>query len=333
MQKHILIIGAGIAGLSAGCYARMNGYRATILELHNLPGGLCTAWERRGYTLDGCIHYLFGSGEGQPFHSMWQELGAVQGRPMIDLDVYQHVTDGPNTLVVYADPGRLQEHMKSLSPGDAGLIESFCEGVRQFRRFDLSAMYRKPRALMNPREWADLGREMMSFLPAVLRWGGLSCAEFAAKFKDPFLQRAVPQMFSWEEAPVMMGMFLLAYMHNGNAGFPAGGSLEFARAIEKRFLDLGGEILYDSQVEKILVEDGQAVGVRLYNDDIHRGDLVISACDGYGTIFDMLGGEFTDRRIRRMYDGHLPIHSMMQVSLGVQPRPCGQPVPGDPPAG
>jgi phytoene dehydrogenase-like protein len=125
-------------------------------------------------------------------------------------------------------------------------------------------------------------------------------------------------MFSWEEAPVMMGMFLLAYMHNGNASFPQGGSLEFARAIEKRFLALGGEICYEAQVEKILVDKDKAVGVRLYNDEIQRGDVVISACDGYGTIFHMLGGEFTDRRIRSMYDGHLPLHSMMQVSLGLK---------------
>lgn len=97
-DKHILIIGAGIAGLAAGCYARMNGYRATIFELHDLPGGLCTAWERKGYVFDGCIHYLFGSGEGQPFHAMWQELGAVQNRPMINHDEYQRITDGEHTL-------------------------------------------------------------------------------------------------------------------------------------------------------------------------------------------------------------------------------------------
>jgi phytoene dehydrogenase-like protein len=110
MDKHILIIGAGIAGLAAGCYARMNGYRATIFELHDLPGGLCTAWERKGYVFDGCIHYLFGSGEGQPFHAMWQELGAAQNRPMINHAEYQRITDGEHTLIVYTDPDRLQAH-------------------------------------------------------------------------------------------------------------------------------------------------------------------------------------------------------------------------------
>ena len=48
MDNTIIIIGAGVAGLAAGCYAQMNGYRSQIFELHNLPGGLCTSWVRKG---------------------------------------------------------------------------------------------------------------------------------------------------------------------------------------------------------------------------------------------------------------------------------------------
>ncbi len=317
-EKSVIIIGAGVAGLAAGCYARMNGYRATIFELHDLPGGLCTAWERRGYIFDGCIHYLFGSGEGQPFHAMWQELGAVQDRPMINHDEYQRITDGKDTLTVHTDPDLLQRHMLDLSPEDASLIGPFCDGIHQFTKFDMSAMYHKPRAIMNLLDYRDLGMAMLPYLMPVMKWSALSAGEFAKKFRNPFLRQAIPQIFSWDEAPVMMGMSLLAYMHTRNAGFPAGGSLEFARAIEKRFLDLGGEIKYKSQVEKILVENDRAVGVRLYNDEVHRADYVVSACDGRGTIFDMLDGAYLDRRIEKMYDGHMSTHSMMQVSLGVK---------------
>jgi phytoene dehydrogenase-like protein len=317
LQKKIIIIGAGIAGLAAGCYARMNGYRADIFEMHDLPGGLCTAWERKGYIFDGCIHYLFGSGEGQPFNQMWQELGAVQNRPIINHNEYQRITDGQHTLTVFTNPDELQAHMIALSPADAKLIRQFCDGVRQFTRFDMSAMYHKPRTLMSGLDWRDFGMAMLPFLAPMQKWATISAAEFADRFKHPFLRRAVGQMFSWDEAPVMMGMSLLAYMHTQNAGFPAGGSLTFAKAIEKRFLDLGGEIHYKAQVEKILVERDKAIGVLLYNDETHSADIVISACDGRGTIFDMLGGQYTDRQIRRMYDGHLPIHSMMQISLGV----------------
>jgi len=48
-EKTILIIGAGMAGLAAGCYAQMNGYRSQIFELHTIPGGLCTSWRRKDY--------------------------------------------------------------------------------------------------------------------------------------------------------------------------------------------------------------------------------------------------------------------------------------------
>nr|MCU0492906.1 NAD(P)/FAD-dependent oxidoreductase [Chloroflexaceae bacterium] len=104
-QRSIIIIGAGIAGLAAGCYGQMNGYRTHIFELHDLPGGLCTAWERKGYTFDGCLHYLYGSGPGQPFHQMWQELGAVQDRPMVHHAEFLRIVGGDGqTLIVYCDP-------------------------------------------------------------------------------------------------------------------------------------------------------------------------------------------------------------------------------------
>ena len=172
----LIIIGAGVAGLSAGCYAQMNGYRTQIFEMHNLPGGLCTAWERKGFVFDGCIHYLFGSGPGQPFYSMWEELGTVQGRQFVHHDELMRITgaDG-QTLIVYSDPNRLEAHMKELSPRDGKLIHAFCEGVRKFTRFDLSLLQQKPRDLMGPLDWAQLGLKMLPFCrPAGAVGHGLS---------------------------------------------------------------------------------------------------------------------------------------------------------------
>lgn len=237
-QKSILIIGAGIAGLAAGCYARLNGYAVTVVEMHDLPGGLCTAWNRRGYTFDGCIHYLFGSGDGQPFNAMWRTLGAVQDRPMIDHHEYQRITDGDNTLIVYTDPDELEAHLCHLSPADRGPIHELCDGIRAFTRFDMFALYDKPRGLMTANDWRRFGQAMAPFLMPMWRWATVSAADFARRFRHPFLRRAMAEMFSWPEAPVMMGMFLLAYAHNGNAGFPAGGSLAFSQAIAHRLCAL-----------------------------------------------------------------------------------------------
>ncbi|HLE16467.1 MAG TPA: NAD(P)/FAD-dependent oxidoreductase [Anaerolineales bacterium] len=326
MAESIAIIGAGVAGLAAGCYAQMNGYRTKIFELHDLPGGLCTAWERENYIFDGCIHYLYGSGPGQPFHRMWEELGAVQDKRMIHQEEFMRILgeDG-RTFIVYSDPDRLEANLKELSPADARLAEALAQGVRQFERFDMSLLREQPQALMGPLNWMKLGKQMLPFLPPLLQWWRYSAEDFGERFKDPFLRRAIPGMFVWKSIPMMAGLMQLASMHTGNAGFPEGGSLEFALAIERRYLQLGGEIHYKSQVEKILVEGGQAAGVRLYDDSVHRADSVISAADGRATIYDLLGGNYTNNRIKRTYDGHLPIHSQIQVSLGVNRDLSAQP--------
>ena len=91
-MKSIIIIGAGIAGLSAGIYARRNGYDATIYELHYLPGGMCTAWRRKGYTFEGCLHYvqLVGSSPEHAFYDLWQELGIMPDTEIIHHEVFGH---------------------------------------------------------------------------------------------------------------------------------------------------------------------------------------------------------------------------------------------------
>ena len=68
-EKSMLIIGAGTAGLAAGCYARMNGYKTTIFEMGEHPGGLCTSWKRQEYLFDGSVAGLADRHQGQRFTS------------------------------------------------------------------------------------------------------------------------------------------------------------------------------------------------------------------------------------------------------------------------
>ena len=121
MAKKVVIIGAGMAGLSAGCYACMNGYDVEIHEAHNLRGGLCTSWKRGDYVIDGCIYWLTDSRPGTRFYRFWEELGAVQGRPMFYHDVFSNFVgmDG-RTVHFYTNIDRLEEHLKELSPRDVG---------------------------------------------------------------------------------------------------------------------------------------------------------------------------------------------------------------------
>jgi phytoene dehydrogenase-like protein len=313
----IIIIGAGIAGLSAGCYGQMNGYRTRIFELHDKPGGLCTAWKRKGYTFDGCIEWLTGTTEGTTINRIWHELGAAQDRQFIHYDVYYRIEgeDG-RVLYLYTDIDRLERHMKELAPGDSSAIEEFCRGARRFGRLlDVLTNPDGPSGLL---EATTMGIRMLPSMGMLRKYSKMSTQEFVARFSDPLLRRAfyaviddVPDM------PAMALMMILGFMQAGDATYPAGGSLEFARAIERRYLELDGEIHYRSRVERILVENDRAVGVRLTDGTEHRADVVISAADGYATIFDMLDGQYTSDKVRGYYR-ELPIFpSWVQVSLGV----------------
>ena len=114
----VLVVGAGIAGLSTGCYLQMNGFDTEIFEMHNQPGGLCTAWTRKGYTFDISMHFLTGSKSG-PFYQMWQELGAMENQAFHYHDEVTRVEGRDKALTFCTDAERLEEAMLALSPPDA----------------------------------------------------------------------------------------------------------------------------------------------------------------------------------------------------------------------
>ena len=324
MSRSIAIIGAGIAGLSAGCYGQMNGYRTQIFELHDKPGGLCTSWKRGDYTFDGCIHWLVGTRPGSSFNRVWRELGALQGRRVVDHEEFVRVEgEGDSAFVIYTDIDRLERHMKELAPADAEVIVEFCDAVRRFTRFDevMDDFAESPGPFASLKTFF----KMLPMMGDFRKYGKITVHDFAARFSDPFLRQAFAALFDIPDFPVMGMLMTLAWMHNRDAGYPIGGSLAFSRAIERRYLDLGGQVHYRSRVEKILTENDRAVGVRLADGTEHRADVVISAADGHATIFDMLEAKYASAKVRGYYD-ELPIFSpIIQVSLGVARDLAGQP--------
>lgn len=315
-ERSIIIIGGGIAGLSAGCYGQMNGFRTRIFEMHKKkPGGLCTSWKRQGYTINGCVHWLVGSGPATAFHRIWQELGAVQDRTFVDHAEYCRIEGGDGRVfIVHADLDRLERHMREIAPGDHRVIDEFIAAARRCTRFD-------PPAEQAPEVIGLFGllKMIITQFPLLLmlrKWNRVSLREFGMRFQDPLLRDAFPLLFM-PDFPLSFMLMTFAWMHNKAAGYPLGGSLEFSRAIEKRYLGLGGEVSYKAQVAKILTENDRAVGVRLEDGSEHRADYVISAADGHASIFDMLEGRYVDATIRGYYKKLVPFPPLMYIALGV----------------
>jgi phytoene dehydrogenase-like protein len=315
-DNSVIIVGAGFAGLAAGIYAQMNGYKTRIFELHDKPGGLCTSWDRKGYTIDSCIHWLVGSSPKSSMHDFWEEVGITRGREFIYMDEYMHfeAPDG-RTLTFYADVDRLEKHLLEFSPQDADQIKEFIKGIRICLLFDQPSksapfterLVNKVRTILN---FMANGKKMKE-------WMKTTGKDFAARFKDPLLKKAFDEIWI-PEFSILFMFFTFAYLHKKNAGYPLGGSLPMSKAMEERYKGLGGTIHYKKRVEKILTDGDKAAGIKLEDGTEHRGSRVISAADGYTTIFKMLDGKYADEKIKHIYDNWIPFSPLIFIGIGVK---------------
>lgn len=314
-DRSIIIVGGGIAGLAAGCYGQMNGYRTEVFEMHDKPGGLCTAWQRKGYTIDGCLHWLTDSAPGRGFYRFWEELGMLQGKQVINMEQFHRIegTDG-RVFNMYCDVDRLEQHMRELAPEDARFIGECARAIRRFERLDMPVD--KAPELHNPFDGLKAAFRILPFLGDFRKWTGMTMQDFSIRFKNPLLREA------WQatlpvEFPSLFMLTILALMDQKAGGYVIGGSMELSRAIERRYLGLGGQLRYKSRVSKVLVENDRAVGIKLTDGSEHRADYVISAADGHATIFEMLEGKYVNDMIRGYYE-RLPIFQpLIHIGLGV----------------
>ncbi len=319
MAKKVNIIGAGIAGLSAGCYLQMNGFETEIFELHNLPGGLCTSWTKDQYTIDGCLHWLVGSSPSDPFYSLWSELVDMTKLSFFDHEEYFRVEDEKGRVIrVFTDMGRLEKEMLEKAPEDQELIMEFVQAVKKLDKMHLPMG--KPQELMNLFELTGMMVNFMPFFGFINKWNKINAGEYSEKFSNPLLKK----MFEFAFLPEMSMFFVLfvfVWLNRRSAGYPLGGSLKFSREIEKRYLDLGGKVNYHHRIQKINTRQKgdrqEACGVTTSDGKTFESDYVISAADGYSTIFEMLGGKFLNEKIKFYYRKYPIFPSYIQISLGV----------------
>jgi len=319
-KKKIIIIGAGMTGLCAGSYLQMNGYDTEIFELNNQSGGLCTAWERKGYTFDGCVHWLAGSSPADPFYFLWDELIDIKSLKFVDPDMqFRFVTKGGEELNLYSDLDKLREELLKKAPEDSAFINKFIKSAVKLRKLEMPL--EKAPEVMGIWDKIKMIVKILPLMPTVMKWGKVSVAELGSKCKNPLLREAFTHNELFSTFAFLGLLMSFVWFDKKTAGYPIGGSIPFARLFEKKYTDLGGKIHFSSRVTKILIKNGSVKGIQLDDGREYLADIVISAADGYDTIYNMLEGEYTDKKIDTRYQGKdkmlTPYPSLVYVSLGL----------------
>lgn len=321
-MKKIIVIGGGVAGLFTGIYAQQCGFDTEIYEMHTTAGGLCTGWNRKGYCFDGCIRYVYGSGEGRMCNELMKKAG-VAGLEYVHHGESVRVDTGEGKVVFYCDLNRLREHLIDISPGDAKRINSLVNAALSLTKTVMPAT-----GANGFRDIVNIIAMTPRLLPVIMKYAKMTLSEFAAGFESASLRTAFLKYYGYadlNELPMFVPIMDMAEHHVNNAGWPLGGSLGFAERLKSTYASLGGKIYLGSKVESILAEDGCARGVRLANGSELKADYVVAACDAKTVLDNMLEGKYTPPAFEKAFKSGKVIPALVQVSLGVADKLEGVP--------
>ena len=310
-KRKIVIIGAGIAGLCAAVYARKCGYDVEVLEQHESAGGLATSWRRGDYTFETCLHWLLGSSPHGMLHAQWQEVFDIDKLTFVNAEEYVRLeNEHGDGLSVYSNVDRMEAEFLKVAPQDEAEIRHLASAIRRLAKFNLLPDPNEPW----PGRWLRSLHALPS-LPLLRQLSSLSIEEYGRRFTHPLLRS-----FGGGELArlsVVALIFSMAWMNEHNAGYPVGGSQAVVRSVVENLNGLGGHLRLGAKVERVLVQQDAAVGVQLAGGESIPADWVISGADGHSTIYELLGGQYTDRITERNYRTLETFPSYLQVSFGI----------------
>jgi phytoene dehydrogenase-like protein len=310
-ERHVVVIGGGLAGLAAGCYARRSGYRVTLVEHNDALGGQCTSWRREPYSVDGCIHWLTGG----PYARLYEELEIVPPVSLRTLDhwvTYRDATEGLE-IAITADVDKLIAQLIALSPADANELSRVRDGASIFRHVappiepgELLSVGDRMRAFW---EMRDAAGPLVHFRQSIADWSARHLQSWALR---RFFTHVLP-----ETAPASFLLMVLGYLQAGYLSRPMGGSAAFRDALVGTYLRLGGEALLGSTVDEVMTDHGRVVGVVLASGQMLPADVVVSTSSAPESVLRLLGGQYDADATRERLQTWKVFDPIVLVSLGV----------------
>ena len=317
MDNNILIIGGGIAGLSAGIYAQKNGFKATIIEMHDKPGGQLTAWDRNGYRFDYCLHWLVGTDHGT-YHDIWRETDVItQDVEVINHETFVRIVDEKEgDFFIYNDLSQWSAYLIQMAPEDEKAIQKMCRIMSRSNQLD---QFEHAPGMRSIGDYFKMFVEAGSFIPTLIKYGKRTFQEFldSLGFKNKRLLFFLNKLFGGQDFSAIGFMMILGWANAKNAGYLKGGSLEMAKRMANKFRRLGGEFQFESRVKEIIVENDVAKGILLENGEALYGDHIIGACDGYTLLYQMLNGQYLDQELRDAYSNWKLFTPIVMIGFGV----------------
>lgn len=271
-----IVIGSGSGGLIAALALARAGRRVIVFERHHLPGGYSQSFSLEGFTFSPGIHYIGHLGPGGTLRRIYEGLGVANDLVFLELDPdgYDRVLVGDRQFDIPAGRERFTERLCARFPGEAAGIAGYMKAARQMAE---ELVWTNPGSLKD-------ALLMPLRIPTILRHGWMPLTRFLDRFtRDPWLRailsiQAGDHGMAPSRAPTVLHAALQDYYFEG-ACYPRGGGHAIADALVRQIRVCGGRVELGVEVERILVERGRVLGVRLTDGTEVRASTVVSNAD------------------------------------------------------
>ena len=299
-KKKIVIIGGGVSGLSSGIYALQNGFDAVIYEKHSVLGGLCSSWNRYGFHIDGCVHWLTGTQEHTDLYKMWQDLGVITCSD----DIVYHQNAGvfkvlDKEFTLYCDINKFEQELLSLAPEDKKQIKKLCNNLVTIMNLPLPL--NEPINTMSLKRLTKVGLSILPFLSFYSKISHTSCEQYAKKFKSPYMKHLITR-FQSGPGSLYQTLYSLATIIFNNGGVPTHGSKGLVDKLVNKFVSLGGQYYVNQGAKKFNInKKGICESLLLENGSLIYADYFISAVDARILLDKLLEGKYVDKKLEKRY--------------------------------
>lgn len=276
-SKHIIVIGSGFAGLSAACILAKEGYKVTILEKNNQPGGRARVWEHNGFRFDMGPSWYW-------MPDVFENFFALFGKKTSDyyqlkrLDPGYRIYYSPNEILdVPANMAELEALFEQTEAGSSKALKEFLAQAEYKYKVGMGEYVFRPSHSIT--EFIDFNLIKKSFSIQLLT----SMSSHVRKhFKNPKLVKLLefPVLFlgaTPQNTPAMYSMMNYADLSLGT-WYPMGGMNEIVKAMVSLAIELGVEIKLNTEATKIEVKDKRVSSIQT-TQGVFTADMVIAGAD------------------------------------------------------
>ncbi len=293
-----IVVGSGFGGLATAVRLGAKGYRVTVLERLDRPGGRARVLKQDGFTFDAGPTIITGP---DLLKELW-ELAGKRFEDHIDLRLlnpfyYVRFEDG-SAFRYSGDTEAMRAEVSRFNPRDVTNYDRFMERCR--------VAYERGYIKLGNRSYDSI-LEMVRFIPDIFAMRGHRSvySVVSEMFEDPRLRKVFslhPLLIGGNPLKTTAVYILINYLEKAHGvHFPMGGTGALIKGLVDLVEGAGNRVRYNAEVSEICVKDGRATGVRLAGGEVLSAELVVSNADSAWT-YKYLA---TDKRRARWTDSKL----------------------------